>query len=93
MLDISEAHAVVQVLEGTSGLANQTLRTRFLGDHVALHQAIRGYWARTLAGDPGGEVTWPLYDLEGEQHLVLDRTIAVGTAAHTEACALWDAAP
>ena len=32
VLDISEAQAVVQVLEGTSGLANQTLRTRFLGE-------------------------------------------------------------
>ena len=32
VLDISETHAVVQVLEGTSGLANQTLRARFLGE-------------------------------------------------------------
>jgi V/A-type H+/Na+-transporting ATPase subunit B len=36
VLDISEAHAVVQVLEGTSGLANQTLRTRFLGESFRL---------------------------------------------------------
>lgn len=36
VLDISEAHAVVQVLEGTTGLSNQTLRTRFLGENFQL---------------------------------------------------------
>lgn len=36
VLDISETQAVVQVLEGTSGLANQTLRTRFLGESFRL---------------------------------------------------------
>lgn len=36
VLDISAAQAVVQVLEGTSGLANQTLRTRFLGESFRL---------------------------------------------------------
>jgi V/A-type H+-transporting ATPase subunit B len=32
VLDVSETQAVVQVLEGTSGLSNQTVRTRFLGE-------------------------------------------------------------
>ena len=36
VLDISEKQAVVQVLEGTSGLANQTLRARFLGESFSL---------------------------------------------------------
>lgn len=36
VLDVSEVHVVVQVLEGTSGLANQTLRTRFLGESFRL---------------------------------------------------------
>lgn len=36
VLDISETHAVVQVLEGTSGLSNQTLRARFLGENFRL---------------------------------------------------------
>ena len=36
VLDISEAQAVVQVLEGTTGLSNQTLRTRFLGESFRL---------------------------------------------------------
>jgi len=36
VLDISETQAVVQVLEGTTGLSNQTLRTRFLGESVKL---------------------------------------------------------
>jgi V/A-type H+/Na+-transporting ATPase subunit B len=36
VLDISETHAVVQVLEGTSGLSNQSLRARFLGESFQL---------------------------------------------------------
>lgn len=36
VLDISEAQAVVQVLEGTTGLSNQTLRVRFLGESFKL---------------------------------------------------------
>ena len=36
VLDVSEIQAVVQVLEGTSGLSNQTLRTRFLGESFRL---------------------------------------------------------
>ena len=31
VLDVSDTQAVVQVLEGTTGLSSQTLRTRFLG--------------------------------------------------------------
>src|SRR5512146_3339463 len=36
VLDISETQAVVQVLEGTSGLSNQTLKARFLGESFRL---------------------------------------------------------
>jgi len=36
VLDISEHQAVIQVLEGTSGLSNQTLRSRFLGESFRL---------------------------------------------------------
>jgi V/A-type H+-transporting ATPase subunit B len=36
VLDISETQAVVQVLEGTTGLSNQTLRARFLGQNFRL---------------------------------------------------------
>lgn len=36
VLDISGEHAVVQVLEGTAGLAAQGLRTRFLGESLRL---------------------------------------------------------
>lgn len=36
VLDISEQQAVVQALEGTAGLSNQTLRTRFLGESFCL---------------------------------------------------------
>jgi len=36
VLDVSETQAVVQVLEGTTGLSNQTLRVRFLGESFRL---------------------------------------------------------
>jgi V/A-type H+/Na+-transporting ATPase subunit B len=36
VLDISEAQAVVQVLEGTTGLSTRTLRARFLGESFRL---------------------------------------------------------
>ena len=36
VLDISQTQAVVQVLEGTTGLSNQSLRTRFLGESFRL---------------------------------------------------------
>lgn len=36
VLDVSETQAVVQVLEGTTGLSNQSLRVRFLGESFRL---------------------------------------------------------
>ena len=36
VLDISETHAVVQVLEGTTGLSSRTLQARFLGESFRL---------------------------------------------------------
>ncbi len=36
VLDISDAQAVVQVLEGTTGLSNRTLHARFLGESFRL---------------------------------------------------------
>ena len=36
VLEVSDTRAVVQVLEGTSGLSHQTLRARFLGDSFRL---------------------------------------------------------
>ena len=36
VLDVSDSQAVVQVLEGTTGLSNQTLRARFLGESFRL---------------------------------------------------------
>ena len=41
VLDISQEQAVVQVLEGTSGLASQTVRVRFLGESLRLPVARR----------------------------------------------------
>ena len=36
VLEISQSHAVVQVLQGTTGLCGQTLRSRFLGESFRL---------------------------------------------------------
>ena len=36
VLDVSETQAVVQVLEGTTGLSNKAMRTRFLGESFRL---------------------------------------------------------
>ena len=36
VLDISDTQAIIQVLEGTTGLSNQTLRVRFLGESFRL---------------------------------------------------------
>jgi len=36
VLDVSGPHTVVQVLEGTTGLATKSLRTRFLGESFRL---------------------------------------------------------
>ena len=36
VLDISDRQAIIQVLEGTTGLSNQTLRVRFLGESFRL---------------------------------------------------------
>lgn len=36
VLDISQTHAIIQVLEGTTGLSNQALRARFLGENFKL---------------------------------------------------------
>ncbi len=36
VLDVAETHAVVQVLEGTSGLSTRTVRARFLGESFRL---------------------------------------------------------
>ncbi len=36
VLDVSESRAVVQVLEGTTGLSNESLRARFLGESFRL---------------------------------------------------------
>ncbi len=36
VLEISESQAVIQVLEGTTGLSNKTLRARFLGESFRL---------------------------------------------------------
>jgi len=66
-------------------------RSRHTGEHLALHQAMTGYWARFAAtGDPGGAVPWPAFDASGDRHLVLDRTIAEGTGASAEKCAFWE---
>jgi para-nitrobenzyl esterase len=63
----------------------------FTSDEVALSEQLMGYWTRfARTGDPNGgdAVVWPPLD-QADQHVVLDRTIAVGSHAKSEACAFW----
>jgi para-nitrobenzyl esterase len=63
----------------------------FTTDDVVLSEQLMGFWTRfARTGDPnGGEApAWPRLD-EADQHLVLDRTIAVGSHAKAEACSFW----
>jgi V/A-type H+-transporting ATPase subunit B len=58
VLDISETRAIVQILEGTSGLSHETLRARFLGESfrlpVSRHMLGRTFdgLGRPLDGNP-----------------------------------------
>lgn len=52
VLDISFQHAVIQVLEGTTGLSNQLTRVRFLGESFRLPVS-RGMLGRVFDGLPG----------------------------------------
>lgn len=49
VLDISERQAVIQILEGTTGLSNQTVRTRFLGESFRLPVSV-GMLGRVFDG-------------------------------------------
>lgn len=68
-------------------------RREHLGDDRVLFEAMSAYWARFVrTGDPNGAgaPAWPSFDAAEERYLALDRTIAAGTAADRDACALWD---
>ena len=49
VLDVSDTRAVVQVLEGTTGLSNRTLQARFLGENFRLPVS-RGMLGRVFDG-------------------------------------------
>ena len=49
VLDVSDRLAVLQVLEGTTGLSNQAVRTRFLGENFRLPVS-RGMLGRVFDG-------------------------------------------
>lgn len=67
-------------------------RHEFMGEEVALHDAMSGAWARFVrTGDPSGAgLTWPLYDPATDVSVGFDTTIAPASAPDTQACALWE---
>lgn len=58
VLDIDGTHAVVQVLEGTSGLSTRTLRARFLGESFRLSVD------RRMLGRGGSSTAWAVPPME-----------------------------
>lgn len=67
-------------------------RPSFNAEERALSDAMQGAWLRFAAtGSPAdASLAWPRYELASDEHVVFDRTIAVGTEADREACAFWD---
>ncbi|MEI8254992.1 MAG: carboxylesterase/lipase family protein [Deltaproteobacteria bacterium] len=75
------------------GHASRIGRPRFVGDELAIHQAMRGYWTRFAAsGDPNGEgaVAWPAYDAAAEPALRIDVTQQPETGFDTADCEFWE---
>jgi para-nitrobenzyl esterase len=63
------------------------------GPEIALSMSMQGYWTRfAAAGDPNGSgaVTWPKYDVAGDQDLTLDLTIVADTHLDQAHCDFWD---
>jgi len=78
-----------------AGLTTQLGVQAFGGEQRTLYREMSAYWARFASDlDPNGGTssTWPIYDSTGDHHLILDTTIAEGTAADADVCALWDGA-
>ncbi len=58
---------------------------------VRAGEALAALWTSyATGGDPGGSVDWPVFDPDGDVHLVIDRDIRTDTGAARERCALWD---
>jgi para-nitrobenzyl esterase len=56
-------------------------------EEKALSEAIGNYWTSFAKGsDPTATVAWPKYTAAGDQHLVLDTTVSVGTALNKARC-------
>ncbi len=70
------------------GIADWPLR-EFTASELRLSDDAIGYWTRfARSGDPNGDgaVPWPAYDPVGDAHLVLDETIAAGSALARARC-------
>lgn len=66
---------------------------RFRADEVPITDAMSAYWTSFATdGDPNyeGGVTWPVFDLEGDANLVIDRSITASTGADRDVCALFE---
>lgn len=62
-------------------------------EDAALSAAFMDYWVQfAKSGDPNsdGNVTWPQFTTTGDSHLIMDKSIEVGSALRNEACNLLD---
>ena len=58
-----------------------------------LWRDMRGYWVRfARTGDPNGDgaESWPLFDADAPEFLVLDAEVTTATDGPTDACAFWE---
>lgn len=75
------------------GVPSQLLPFTITAEEQPLVDAMMGYWYRhTASGDPNGEgaVLWPRYELEADEHLVLDLEVSTGSKLREELCDFWD---
>lgn len=81
--------AEIQYVFGRSSRIGQG--TRFNDVERSILETMQPAWGRFVrTGDPSSaELTWPLYDVTEDRHLIIDRTISVGTGADRETCEVW----
>ncbi|MDI1484188.1 carboxylesterase/lipase family protein [Polyangium sp. y55x31] len=92
--DIGAFHAAeLKYVFGNPGqLAPQALTD----EEIAFSKVIMGYWSRHAAkGDPNGEgaFSWPAYDAEKDESIILDMTVSKQAGVRKDKCDFWDTMP
>ncbi len=74
------------------GYPSEIGRRTFVGDEIAVHEAMATYWARFAWADvePEGHPAWPIYQGPAYEALVFDRSTRSGADLNAMDCALWD---